>query len=92
MPSLVRILLYVGLFLGFGPAMAAPVIDAVPAGSRSDQSLPIHSASRITAGSSCACWTAGIVIGNGTTITRANATIPAPMAGSAMADRAVAGK
>ncbi|ESY97642.1 hypothetical protein NKI51_12945 [Mesorhizobium australicum] len=42
MPSLVRILLYVGLFLGFGPAMAAPVIDAVPAGSRSDQSLPIH--------------------------------------------------
>ncbi|MBZ9681384.1 MULTISPECIES: hypothetical protein [unclassified Mesorhizobium] len=42
MPSLVRILLSVGLFLSFSPAMAALVIDAVPAGSRSDQNLPIH--------------------------------------------------
>ncbi|TPK79389.1 hypothetical protein FJ527_04505 [Mesorhizobium sp. B2-4-18] len=42
MPSLVRILLSAGLFLSFSPAMAALVIDAVPAGSRSDQNLPIH--------------------------------------------------
>ncbi|WP_140716650.1 hypothetical protein [Mesorhizobium sp. B2-7-3] len=106
MPSLVRILLSAGLLLSFSPAMAALVIDAVPAGSRSDQNLPIHfiqyddpctdgrysDGQPLTAGSSCACWTAGSVIGNGTTITGANATIPASMAGLAMAVRAVAGQ
>ncbi|AGB46142.1 hypothetical protein Mesau_03787 [Mesorhizobium australicum WSM2073] len=78
MPSLLRILLSVGLFLSFSPAMAALVIDAVPAGSRSDQNLPIHF----------------IQYDDPCTDGRypRERYDPAPMAGSAMAVCAVAGK
>ncbi|TPL78894.1 hypothetical protein FJ941_21655 [Mesorhizobium sp. B2-3-13] len=41
MPRPIRILLPAGLLLSFSPAMAAPVIDAVPGRWRADQN-PIH--------------------------------------------------
>ncbi|MGX5803700.1 hypothetical protein ACWGS9_20990 [Bradyrhizobium sp. Arg314] len=42
MPRLFRILLSAGLLLGSSPAMAAAVIDAIPAGSRPDRNLLIQ--------------------------------------------------
>ncbi|MDX8451466.1 hypothetical protein RFM98_01720 [Mesorhizobium sp. VK9D] len=42
MPRLFRILLCAGLLLGYSPAMAAAVIDAIPADSRPDRNLLIQ--------------------------------------------------